>query len=146
MTLTTNSLILEDISRAVTEETSCPVMFRALVPCNSTIVVLDVYGEVTDNSLTIACGGAVAALSVLDADFAEELDDTEYIHIRPAWTLIATGANPPDEILIRDTSEDLRTSKRRSREICGATTRTGNACKNVTRHISGSCWRHRMGK
>lgn len=145
-TLSPNSLILEDLYRAVTLETRCPVMFRTLVPCNSTVVVLDVYGDVDDNNLAAACGEAVAALCVMDADLIGEPDDGQVIHVRPVWTHVVTGVSPPDEVLIPDTSDDLQTSPLILSTVCGATTRTGNLCRNTTKHASGSCWRHRMGK
>jgi hypothetical protein len=145
--ITINSLLLENLRIAVSSKICCPVMFRTLVPHHSTVVVLDVYGDVDDNNLATACGEFVAASCVIDADLTGELDDDRHvIHVRPVWTHVVAGVDPPDEVLIPDTSEVHQASRLLLPVVCGATTRSGNPCRNTTKHASGSCWRHRMGK
>jgi hypothetical protein len=140
------SLVLEDITRALAAKTGCPVLLRALVPCNSTVVVFDIYGEIDQDHVAIVGGEAVAAVSVVDAVVSGEPNEEQFVLIHPVWTHVATGVMPPDNLLLRDTSEDVRFKRQLPSVICGVMTRSGYTCKNPTKHSSGLCWRHRPGK
>ena len=140
-----NSLVLADISRAMTSETGCPVLFRDLVECKSTVVVFDIYGDIDEHRLAVACGEVVGAVSVVDSMVSGEPDECQFVHMRPVWTHVATGLTPPEELSIRDTFEDVRITQQRPSAPCGVLTRTGCPCKNRTKHSCGLCWRHRLG-
>jgi hypothetical protein len=142
-TVSSNSLVLRDILRALTVESGYPVMLRTLVPCKSTVVVLDVFVDVDERSLIMACSKEVVASCVLDDDVTGEPDEGENVHVRPVWAHVATGVNPPEEILL---SDSFQTTPELPSVMCGATTRTNKLCRLKTKHASGLCWRHRLGK
>ena len=141
-----NSLVLADISRAITSKTGCPVLLRDLMQCKSTVVVFDIYGDIDEHRLAVACGDVVGAVSVVDSMVSGEPDENHFVHIRPVWTHVATGLTPPEELMIHDTFEDVQTTQQRPSTPCSVLRRTGRCpCNNRTKHSSGLCWRHRLG-
>lgn len=140
-----NSLVLEDVIRALETSTGCPVIFRTILKCNSTAVVLDVYGDIDPTQLAEAGGSSFRAVSIIDALVPVEPDEEQLIHLHPKWTHVAAGVTPPLELSIPDTSEDVRVTRNRPIVLCGVMTRVKRECKNPTKHLSGLCWRHRLG-
>ena len=117
-----------------------PIIERAVLHSHTAVIILDVYGDTTDDELAQLYQDNVGAVAVEDGASNSAVDIVGDVYVKPVWTRLVEGAEPPVELLLHDGVNPILTCP------CSAMTRRGICCINKTSHGSGLCWRHRTGK